>query len=227
MADYQTEEEQIELIKKWWRENGRSTVVGVAIALVGFFGWTQWQSYQAKQTEAASDLFQQMLTATESVDGAKKVTALAEQLRKEYPHSVYAVFAGLRLAKDAVAANNLASAAQFLQWVQQQNADNSLKPLVSVRLAQVQYAQNEGDKALASLNAITSKNTAWEGETAELRGDIFVSQGKTEDARNSYQDAKQVFDVSGNRARVSSLEIKLSTLPPVVASAQGKVEKQP
>ncbi|HNE26955.1 MAG TPA: tetratricopeptide repeat protein, partial [Pseudomonadales bacterium] len=73
MADYRTEEEQIELIKKWWRENGRSTVVGVGVALVLFFGWMQWQAYQKKNIEAASDLFQQMLTATEAVDGAQKV----------------------------------------------------------------------------------------------------------------------------------------------------------
>ncbi|MEZ5539656.1 MAG: tetratricopeptide repeat protein [Pseudomonadales bacterium] len=222
MADYQTEEEQVELIKKWWRENGRSTLVGVVIALIGFFGWTQWQSYQAKQTEAASDLFQQMLTATESVDGAKKVTALAEQLRKEYPRSVYAVFAGLRLAKDAVAANNLPAAAQFLEWVQQNNADNSLKSLVSLRLAQVQNAQNEGDKALATLNGIKTVGAAWEGEVAELRGDILSAQNKAEDARASYQKAKQVFDTASNRERVSILEVKLSMLPSAKTDTKSK-----
>ncbi len=226
MADYRTEEEQIELIKKWWRENGRSTVVGVGIALVFFFGWTQWQAYQKKNTEAASDLFQQMLTATEAVDGAQKVTALAEQLRKEHPHTVYATFAGLRLAKDAVAVNNLTAAAQFLEWVQQQKPDASLQPLVNLRLAQVQAAQNEGDKALATLNAIKSGSTAWEGEVAELRGDVLAEQNKTEEARVSYQEAKQVFDAAGNRARTAALEVKLSTLPPV-AVAKNAADKQP
>lgn len=225
MADYRTDEEQIELIKKWWRENGRSTVVGVGVALLFFFGWTQWQAYQKKNTEAASDLFQQMLTATEAVGGAQKVTALAEQLRKEYPHTVYAVFAGLRLAKDAVAANNLPAAAQFLAWVQQQKPDASLQPLVSLRLAQVQYAQNEGDKALATLGSIKSSGTAWEGEVAELRGDVQTTQGKTEEARVSYQEAKQVFDVAGNKERTSVLTVKLSTLPPV--AAKNEAGKQP
>lgn len=178
-----------------------------------------------KNTEAASDLFQQMLTATEAVGGAQKVTALAEQLRKEYPHTVYAVFAGLRLAKDAVAANNLPAAAQFLAWVQQQKPDASLQPLVSLRLAQVQYAQNEGDKALATLGSIKSSGTAWEGEVAELRGDVQTTQGKTEEARVSYQEAKQVFDVAGNKERTSVLTVKLSTLPPV--AAKNEAGKQP
>ncbi|HNN86607.1 MAG: tetratricopeptide repeat protein [Pseudomonadales bacterium] len=226
MADYRTEEEQIELIKKWWRENGRSTVVGVGVALVLFFGWMQWQAYQKKNIEAASDLFQQMLTATEAVDGAQKVTALAEQLRKEYPHTVYGTFAGLRLAKDAVAANNLTAAVQFLEWVQQQKPDASLQPLVNLRLAQVQFAQNDSDKALATLNAIKSGGVAWEGEVAELRGDIFAAQSKTEEARASYQEAKQVFDTAGNRTRTSALEVKLSTLPSAAAS-KNAVDKQP
>ncbi len=223
MADYRTDEEQIELIRKWWRENGRSTVAGVGAALLLFFGWTQWQAYQKKNIEAASDLFQQMLVAAESVDGAQKVTALAEQLRKEYPRTVYAVFASLRLAKDAVAANDLPAAAQFLAWAQQQKLDASLQPLVSLRLAQVQYAQNEGDKALVTLASIKSSGTAWEGEVAELRGDVQSAQGNTEDARVSYQDAKQVFDAAGNKERTSMLEVKLSTLPPVATkNASGK-----
>ena len=188
MADYRTEEEQIELIKKWWRENGRSTVVGVGVAVVGFFGWTQYQAYQKKNIEAASDLFQQMLTATEVADSASKVTDLAEQLRKAYPNTVYATFAGLRLAKDAVAANNLSAAADFLAWVQQQKPDASLQPLVSLRLAQVQYAQNESDKALATLGGIKGGGV-WDGEVAELRGDVLAAQGKTEEARVSYQSA--------------------------------------
>lgn len=211
MADYRTEEEQIELIKKWWRENGRSTVVGVGVALVAFFGWTQYQSYQKKTTEAASDLFQQMLTVSETTDSAQKVTDLAEQLRKSYPNTVYATFAGLRLAKDAVAANNLSAAAEFLVWVQQQKPDVSLQPLVSLRLAQVQYAQDEGEKALATLGGIKGAS-AWDGEVAELRGDVLADQGKTEEARASYQTAKQAFDATGNKARTTALEVKASSL---------------
>jgi predicted negative regulator of RcsB-dependent stress response len=49
MADYRTEEEQIELIKKWWRENGRSTVVGVGCGGSGIF-LVGRSAYQKKKT---------------------------------------------------------------------------------------------------------------------------------------------------------------------------------
>lgn len=226
MADYRTDEEQIELIKKWWLENGRSTIAGVVIALVAFFGWSQWQSYQRHRAEAASDLFQQMIAASESVDSAQKVTSLAELLRKDYANTIYATFAGLRLAKDAVAANKLPEAVQFLEWVQKQGADVSLLPLVSLRLAQVQFAQNDLDKALATLNGVKSTNAAWQGAIAELRGDIQAEQGKTNDARMSYEEAKQVFEAANGQEKIAALEVKLSSLPPVAAT-HAETSKKP
>ena len=39
MEQYRTEEEQVEALKKWWEENGRSTVVAVIVALGLGFGW--------------------------------------------------------------------------------------------------------------------------------------------------------------------------------------------
>jgi len=38
VSDHITEEEQIEAFKRWWNENGRSVVVGIVLAVVGYFG---------------------------------------------------------------------------------------------------------------------------------------------------------------------------------------------
>ena len=47
MSDsYRTEEEQVEALKAWWRENGKSTVVAIAMAVMGVFGWQGWQKQQ-------------------------------------------------------------------------------------------------------------------------------------------------------------------------------------
>ena len=42
MAELRTEEEQLEAIKRWWKENGTSLIAGVAIAAAGVFGWNAW-----------------------------------------------------------------------------------------------------------------------------------------------------------------------------------------
>ena len=53
MADYLTEEEQVEAFKNWWAENGlRLLAVGVLI-IGGYFGWQGWEKSQAEKAEKA------------------------------------------------------------------------------------------------------------------------------------------------------------------------------
>jgi len=209
MAD--TEEEQIELLKKWWHENGKAIVIGVVTAIVLFVGWQAWHSHQKAKNEAAADVFQQMITATESPNGAVKAVELAEQLRKDYSSTVYGIFAALQLAKNAVAANDLPHAATLLDWAQGQHPDASLKPLIGLRLAKVQYAQGELDKALVSLSDIKD-GSAWFVTAAELRGDILQAQNKPDEAHEIYNAALKALDASGDQEQRANLEIKLSGL---------------
>lgn len=218
MADYRTEEEQIELLKKWWNENGKAIVIGVLVALVLFFGVQKWRGYQQTTNEAAADLFQQMLVVAEASPDAAKVAEFAEQLRKEYPNTVYGVFATLRLARNAVVANDLIQAVTLLESVQGQHPDKTLQPLVNLRLAQVQYAQGELDKALVSLAAIKSAG-AWQATVSELRGDILSMQGKTEEARNAYTAALTELEAAGNQEQRATLEMKLSGLVKPISNA--------
>jgi len=37
--EFSTEDEQVEAIKKWWKENGTSLIVGVVLGLSVLFGW--------------------------------------------------------------------------------------------------------------------------------------------------------------------------------------------
>jgi predicted negative regulator of RcsB-dependent stress response len=84
--------EQSELVQKWLRENGLSIVVGVAIGLVGIFGWQHWRSHQANHEAEAAQLYQQVQIALAS--GKPDIaTPLVDQLMTDYAKSSYAVFA--------------------------------------------------------------------------------------------------------------------------------------
>ena len=43
MADYQSEEEQIEAFKQWWVDNGLKLVAAAVLAIGGTLSWQSWQ----------------------------------------------------------------------------------------------------------------------------------------------------------------------------------------
>ena len=36
---YETEEQQVEAIKKWWKANGNTLIIGAVVGLAGLWGW--------------------------------------------------------------------------------------------------------------------------------------------------------------------------------------------
>ena len=49
-----TEEEQLEEFKRWWREHGRTVIAGVVLGLGTVGGWSWWRNHVTTQAEAAS-----------------------------------------------------------------------------------------------------------------------------------------------------------------------------
>ena len=116
---YQTEEEQLEALQRWWDENGKSTIATIALALGVGFGWQYWQGQQQERSEVASGVYQDMLEAVSNAGENPELLAtgrnLAETLKTDYPGTTYAQFAALHLAKLAVARDDLAAAEQELR----------------------------------------------------------------------------------------------------------------
>ncbi|WP_315982668.1 tetratricopeptide repeat protein [Aliamphritea spongicola] len=63
MAELRTEEEQVEALKKWWQENGKSLVLGVLLAGAIIFAWKGWQNSQQVKAETAAALYQNLIQA--------------------------------------------------------------------------------------------------------------------------------------------------------------------
>ena len=60
MEIYTTEEEQVEALKKWWRENGKAVIAGFIIGFGAIFGWREWQAHVTEEAQKASRQFQEM-----------------------------------------------------------------------------------------------------------------------------------------------------------------------
>ena len=61
MDVYNSEEQQVEAIKSWWQENGKSIIAGVVIGFVGLFGWRYYNDYTRQQSESSAAGYQQVM----------------------------------------------------------------------------------------------------------------------------------------------------------------------
>lgn len=186
MSTYQTEEEQVEAIKKWWKENGRSVVGGIVLGFAIIGGWQAWQGYQRTQGETASAWYDAMRQAVNVADYDAAMEH-GKRLIGEYGGTAYASFAALELAKLAYQRGEKSVARNHLRWVSESGPDASIKDLARLRLGQLLLDLNELPMLQNLLS--TPPLPAFAGEFAALRGDMEVAKGNREAARDAYRDA--------------------------------------
>jgi predicted negative regulator of RcsB-dependent stress response len=218
VESYSTEEEQVEALKKWWQENGKSIFVAIAVALAASFGWQSWQEHTATQAESASAVYQDMLEAVNVMTAqpagpneAATVRHLAGTLKNDYSGSSYAQFAALHLAKMAVAEDDLQAAEEELRWVLTANPPVEVAQLTRLRLARVKAAQGDAEAALAMLD--TDDVGSYAGSYAEAKGDVYLQLGQADQARTAYREASGLALLDGATAS-RSLQLKLESLNP-------------
>lgn len=186
MNTYASDHEQWELIKVWWKANGKMVIVVALLAMLATYGFRYWQQRQELRSEEASMLYQQLLL-NESRGSVPMFTAYAQNLENNYPGSPYASLAAMWEAKLAVAANNLALAEQKLLWAMKHSKSDSLAQIARLRAARVLLAQNKPDAALDLLKTVDNK-----GFTAainQLSGDIYLAKGDKKQAKSYYEAA--------------------------------------
>ncbi|EJC6864117.1 YfgM family protein [Vibrio parahaemolyticus] len=202
MELYDTEEQQVEAIKDWWKENGKAVIIGAVVGLGGLFGWRYYQDTVIQASETASQSYTTAMNTLQEkgVDAQSDVQAFIESNEvKEY-----SVLAALQLAKVQVEAKDFAAALEQLKWAQSNTKDAALSPLISYRIARIETEMGNFDAANTELGKVT--DTAWAGRIAELRGDIALRQVDKDAAYAAYTEAQQAADAS------PTLQMKLDDL---------------
>ncbi|WP_313086282.1 YfgM family protein [Pseudomonas sp.] len=204
-----TEEEQLAQIREWWQRNGKPLLLGGALALVLVFGWQFWQRHQLAEAQNASAVYQQLLNAALQDGGVDtaEVSRLGNLLQKEFAGTHYAQYGRLFVAKVAVETGRLDEAAAELQAVLDKPADKTLEELARQRLARVLAAQDKADAGLALLDG--KAVDAFAASREELRGDLLVKLGRSEEAHAAYTKAKELLSQD---AAIGGLQLKLDDL---------------
>ena len=159
-----TEEQQVEQIKAWWKENGKAVVLGTVIGLGGLFGWRYYQSEVQSAKEQASDAYTQVVNRLES--GSESAIADVQAFIAAHESSQYSVLASLQLAKAQVDNGDLDAAAEQLSWAIANTQDVAILPIAQTRLARIYAEQDAFDQALSELDKVTAES--WAAKVAEL-----------------------------------------------------------
>lgn len=218
MAEHLSDEEQLEALKRWWRDNGLGLLLAVVLGIGGWFGWDYWQQREQRIAAQSSLLYTAMIEAFsrwQSVpdsDSAAAVTAQADALRKLDEDRQYARFGALLVARMAAAEGDYDNAAAELAWVVDTAEDEATRALATLRLARVEAARGDGERALSLL--VESETTqGYNALYAELRGDILARQGESVRARAAYSSALEQLGSEDVSSR-ALLELKINELTP-------------
>lgn len=230
MADHLSEEEQIEALKNWWSQYWASVVLPIVVAAVAYFGWTSYETMQQKKAEAGSVAYQELVQKLEVTPG----TALTEEQRatgkvlaagiiKDFAGSLYADHANFILARIAVDENDLDKAESALAQVVQNGSNEAMQALATSRLARVKISKGQAD---AALDLVSSSDAGeYASVFAEVRGDAYAAQGKTEEAKTAYQEAIDKL-LPAQMSRQSIIQLKLDGASLLVAKADAPAAEE-
>ena len=186
MDNYADEHEQVEALKKWWRENGTAVITGVVIGVAVLIGARAWFKHRDTQAKEASVVYAQLMQSV-TAGSADKVAKDSEQLEADYASTPYAALGALAAADVKVKAGDLKAAAQQLQWAVDHANQDGVRQIARLRLARVQLAAGDKDAALHTLEGAQPGGFA--ASYAEVKGDIYLAKGMTLQAREAYREA--------------------------------------
>lgn len=201
------EQEQLDVLKAWWKQYGNLVVTVILVGALGAAGYQGWRYYRQQQALQAVTLYAQMESA-ERANEKKKAGDIAAQIIDRHAGTQYAAMAALASAKIAFESGDLALAKTRLQWVIERAKEEEMRDVARLRLAGVLLDEKNYAEALKLVE--TKPAPAFSGLYADMKGDILVAQGKTAEARSAYRQALEKGD--GKSSHHQLVQLKLDAL---------------
>jgi predicted negative regulator of RcsB-dependent stress response len=208
---YETEEEQVEALKRWWKANGAPVISGIVLAVVIILSWKYWENYQADLTIEASNLYGELLSAQKE-GKTESALKIADRLVQQYETTPYAEFSVLFQAKIKVDNNDYDAAKVFLKKLVA-SAAGEINHIARIRLIRLFLATEDYDTGLQLIAEVNpTQAESFEGIYQELTGDLYVALDRRGEARTAYQNAVR----KGRNTPLMQLKINDLTISEII-----------
>ena len=183
MAENYTDDEQLENIKIWLKENGRPIMVGVFLSVCLLGGWKGMQLQKKEQSMEASTLYMQLYDSLADGD-AEKAAKITTALQDSFQSTPYSKIAALKMAHYSYKAGISGDAEKNLNWVIQNATSEIMVAVAQIRLTRLYLAQEQYPDALLLLN----KNypESFTSLVEELKGDVYIKIKNIPQAKEAY-----------------------------------------
>ena len=183
------EQEQLDQFKAFWQKY-RNLITGlVTVALFAYAAYSGYQWWRNSQAIAASQLYETMLGAISKGDKDQTLLA-ADDLQKQFSRTPYAAMSSLVAAKIASDAGDTSKAMGYLRWAAINASNDGYLALAKLRLVSQLIEQGEEKDFAEADNILKEKPVSgFEALWLERRGDWYLAQKKTSEARTSYEAA--------------------------------------
>jgi len=195
-----TEEEQVEQIKKWWNNNGKQIIAGAVIGLAGIFGWNTYTDYQDNQSLKARSLYLNYASNSNNLGAYDKLTT-------DFSSSTYSDQAILLMAKYLFEAGSYAEALAIIKPLIN-NSSLVIANTASLRAASIYLQLGQHNQALSILEE--RSDDGFSGLVYNLMGDIYFDLDNTLEAQKYYRLA--IDNVAENSNLIQLIQIKLDDL---------------
>jgi len=195
-----SEEEQVDKLKKWWDSNGKQIIAGAVLGLAGIFGWNYYVDYQDSQALIARALYLSYASDSANIGAYDK-------LIKDHSSSSYADQGTLIMAKYLFDAGNYSLALDAIEPLLSRE-DSVIASTAALRTASLYLELGQHQEALDVLNLENANG--FSGLFYNLAGDIYLDLGNSEEARNNY--ALAIENVTENSSLSQLIQIKLNDL---------------
>lgn len=207
MSAVLNEQEQVDLIKDYWKRYGNFFLSTILVIAIGMVGWRYWQNQQLAKKNDASSRYQSLLVSFSSKH-MSDVNAKAQDIISTYPSTVYASMSSLILAAHNIQDKQYKQAKNNLHWVLAHSRNPAILATTNIRLARLLIATNHPKAALQKLQNIP---LSFSGVADMIKGDIYRTSGNTLKAHNEYLSSLK--QLSSTDPLYTIVNMKLNDLP--------------